>query len=203
MGARCPRSDHNNFWTGEFSFFATDLKFGDKSDDEREKEKKVKEAYKETTKWWKALLPSDDVEGVKVSKRLESTPCIVVTSKYGWSANMERIMKAQALSDDSRQSYMKGKKTLEINPRHPIIIAIKDKVEEDPDSDSTKMMAKLLYETALLESGFNIEDTKTFAKEMFSVISGNLGVSPDAALADEIEDNEDVEHPDEEDKGEL
>merc|ERR1712060_622565 len=173
-----------------------DLKFGDKSDDEREKEKKVKEAYKETTKWWKALLPSDDVEGVKVSKRLESTPCIVVTSKYGWSANMERIMKAQALSDDSRQSYMKGKKTLEINPRHPIITAIKEKVDEDPNSESTKMMAKLLYETALLESVFNIEDTKTFAKDMFSVIRGNLGVSSDAALEDEADEEDEPDATD-------
>ena len=74
------------------------------------------------------------MENVKISNRLVTTPCSVVTSKYGWSANMERIMKAQALSDDSRASYMRGKKTLEINPRHPLIKTLRERSIEDPES---------------------------------------------------------------------
>ena len=86
----------------------------------------VKKEYKVLTKWWKALLPAKDVDGVKISNRLDKTPCVVVSSKYGWSANMERIMKAQALSEGG--SHMKGKRTLEINPRHPIIKKLKEMV---------------------------------------------------------------------------
>ena len=95
----------------------------DSTDAAKAAEKKVKAEFKGLTKWWKALLPSADVDTVKVSQRLDSSPCVVVSSKYGWSANMERIMKAQALSEDGKGNYMKGKKTLEINPRHPIIKA--------------------------------------------------------------------------------
>merc|ERR1712159_940810 len=91
-----------------------DMKFGDADEDEKKQFKKTKEHFKPFTKWWKdALLTSypDSIENVKISNRLSTTPCVVVTSKYGWSANMERIMRAQALSDDSRAQYMKGKKS--------------------------------------------------------------------------------------------
>ena len=88
--------------------------------------------------------PSEDVESVKVSNRLVTTPCSVVTSKYGWSANMERIMKAQALSDDSRASYMRGKKTLEINPRHPLIKTLRDRAAAEPEDESVKDLARAL-----------------------------------------------------------
>ena len=107
------------------------------------------------------MLPSEDVESVKVSNRLVTTPCSVVTSKYGWSANMERIMKAQALSDDSRASYMRGKKTLEINPRHPLIKTLRDRAAAEPEDESVKDLATVLYETAMLESGFTF-DTPRF-----------------------------------------
>ena len=92
-----------------------DLKFGDADDAEKKRNKALREDFKAFTKWWKDALP-DDVEAVKLSNRLVTTPCSVVTSKYGWSANMERIMKAQALSDDTKMGYMRGRKTLEINP---------------------------------------------------------------------------------------
>jgi heat shock protein 90kDa beta len=93
--------------------------------------KDLKESFKELTEWWKKALESESVDSVKVSSRLHDTPCVVVTSKYGWSANMEKIMQAQTLSDSSKQAYMRGKRVLEINPRHPIIKELRDKVAQD------------------------------------------------------------------------
>merc|ERR1712159_534234 len=124
-----------------------DLKFGDADDDEKARFKKTKAAFKPFTAWWKSKLPENVIEGVKVSNRLSTTPCVVVSSKYGWSANMERIMKAQALGDDSRHEYMRGKKTLEVNPRHPMIAALKERSEQDPDSEETAVLAELVDET--------------------------------------------------------
>lgn len=97
------------------------------------KDKELKESFKELTKWWKGALASENVDDVKVSNRLDNTPCVVVTSKYGWSANMERIMQSQTLSDASKQAYMRGKRVLEINPRHPIIKELRERVVKDPE----------------------------------------------------------------------
>jgi heat shock protein beta len=170
-----------------------DLKFGDRDDEEKAREKAVKEDFKDLTKWWKSAIGSEDVEAVKVSNRLASSPCIVVTSKYGWSANMERIMKAQALSDDQRSNYMKGRKTLEINPRHPIIKDLKEKHAEDESSQSVKLIANLLYETALLESGFGIDDTKAFAGRMNTMLKSAMDIDPDAEVEEEEEEPEEEE----------
>lgn len=160
-----------------------DLKLGSK--DEKAKFKEVKESYKELTKWWKDLLSGEMVEAVKVSNRLANTPAVVVTSKYGWSANMERIMQAQTLADPSKQSYMRGKRILEINPKHPIIKDLQEKVALSSEDDSAKQAAKLVFETALLESGFVLEDPKDFATRIYSVIKANLNVSPDAVVEDD------------------
>lgn len=97
------------------------------------KTKELKESFKGLTKWWKTTLASDNVEDVKISNRLADTPCVVVTSKYGWSAYMEKIMHSQTLSDASKQAYMRGKRVLEINPRHPIIKALRERVVTDPE----------------------------------------------------------------------
>lgn len=97
------------------------------------KDKELKESFKELTKWWKGTLASENVDDVKISNRLDNTPCVVVTSKYGWSANMERIMQSQTLSDASKQAYMRGKRVLEINPRHPIIKELRERVVKDPE----------------------------------------------------------------------
>ena len=129
-----------------------DMKFGDADEDEKKQFKKTKEHFKPFTKWWKdALLTSYliQLKNVKISNRLSTTPCVVVTSKYGWSANMERIMRAQALSDDSRAQYMKGKKTLEINYKHPLVAALKEKYEADGEDESSKNLAVVMFETAL------------------------------------------------------
>merc|ERR1712046_263149 len=104
----------------------------------------------------------DKVEKVTISNRIEATPCILVTSQYGYSANMERIMKSQAFSDAKKSSYLFSKKTLEINPRHPIIVELNNRVQaacEDKVSEETKDLALVMLDTALLNSGFHMEDS--------------------------------------------
>jgi len=180
-----------------------DLKFGDDTDAAKARLKKVKEEFKDFIKWWKEILPSEDVEAVKISNRLVTTPCSVVTSKYGWSANMERIMKAQALSDDGRMAYMRGRKTLEINPGHPIIKTLKDKSEDDADDEDTKRTALIMYETALLESGFMFEEPKGFAGRLFDMVRRDLGVEADAEVEEPDVDAEPEAAAEEAPKAEL
>ncbi|GMJ07020.1 SHEPHERD, HEAT SHOCK PROTEIN 90.7, HEAT SHOCK PROTEIN 90-7 [Hibiscus trionum] len=154
--------------------------------------KEVKESFKELTKWWKGVVTTDKVDEVKISNRLDNTPCVVVTSKFGWSANMERIMQAQTLSDASKQSYMKGKRILEINPRHPIIKELRARVVKDPEDEGVKQTAQLVYQTALMESGFSLPDPKDFASRIYSSVRSSLTISPDATIEEE-EDVEEVE----------
>ncbi|XP_021831224.1 endoplasmin homolog [Prunus avium] len=156
------------------------------------KDKEVKESYKELTKWWKSALASDNVDDVKLSNRLADTPCVVVTSKYGWSANMERIMQSQTLSDANKQAYMRGKRVLEINPRHPIIKELRERVVKNAEDESVKQTAQLIYQTALMESGFNLPDPKDFASRIYSSVKSSLNINPDVAVEEE-EDVEEVE----------
>jgi heat shock protein beta len=104
------------------------LKLGKESND-----KELKESFKDLTKWWKNSLSNDNVDDVKISNRSDNSPCVVVTSKFGWSANMERIMQSQTLSDAKKQAYMHGKRVLEINPRHPIIKEFRKRVVKNPE----------------------------------------------------------------------
>ena len=180
-----------------------DLKFGDDTEAAKARLKKVKDEFKDFIKWWKEILPSEDVEAVKISNRLVTTPCSVVTSKYGWSANMERIMKAQALSDDGRMAYMRGRKTLEINPGHPIIKTLKEKSEDDADDEDTKRTALIMYETALLESGFMFEEPKGFAGRLFDMVRRDLGVEADAEVEEPDVDAEPEAAAEEASKDEL
>ena len=175
-----------------------DLSMGEKGEKEKEREKAVKEEFKPLMKWWKETLSatSENIDSVKVSNRLSTSPCIVVTSKYGWSANMERIMKAQALGDDSRSSYMKGRRTLEINPRHPLIKALKDRLAENGEEDQpTKDLATLVYETALVESGFQSDDPKAFASRMYSLMGSELNADMAAEMEEEPEEEEEAAAP--------
>ena len=161
-----------------------DLKFGDADDAEKKRNKALREDFKAFTKWWKDA-PPDDVEAVKLEPAV-TTPCSVVTSKYGWSANMERIMKAQALSDDTKMGYMRGRKTLEINPRHRSCARCAKRADEDPDAAETKELAVVMFETAMLESGFSFEQPADFAGRLFSLVTKTMGVDADApVLSDE------------------
>ncbi|KAM1223425.1 hypothetical protein FF1_042384 [Malus domestica] len=156
------------------------------------KDKELKESYKELTKWWKSALASDNVDDVKLSNRLADTPCVVVTSKYGWSANMERIMQSQTLSDANKQGYMRGKRILEINPRHPIIKELRERVVKNAEDESVKLTAQLIYQTALMESGFNLPDPKDFASRIYSSVKSSLNINPDVEVEEE-DDAEEVE----------
>lgn len=125
------------------------------------------------------------VEKVLISNRLVSSPCCIVTGQYGWTANMERIMKAQALRDSSTMGYMSSKKNLEINPKHSIIMKLREKVEIDKTDKSVKDLVILLYETSLLSSGFTLEDPKLHAYRIDRMIRLGLGIF------DENDDEED------------
>ncbi|XP_064946668.1 endoplasmin homolog isoform X1 [Musa acuminata AAA Group] len=159
--------------------------------------KDLKDSFKELTNWWKDALSSENVDSVKISNRLDNTPCVVVTSKYGWSANMEKIMQSQTLSDASKQAYMRGKRVLEINPRHPVIKELRDRVAQDSKDESLKHTARLIYQTALMESGFILNDPKEFASSIYKSVQKSLDISPDAT----VEEEEDVEEAEEEEKG--
>ncbi|KAJ4840684.1 heat shock protein 90 [Turnera subulata] len=154
--------------------------------------KELKESFKELTKWWKSALASENVDDVKISNRLDNTPCVVVTSKYGWSSNMERIMQSQTLTDASKQAYMRGKRVLEINPRHPIIKELRERVVKDPEDESVKHTAQLIYQTALMESGFMLNDPKDFASRIYSSVKSSLNISPDATVEEEDDVEEDA-----------
>lgn len=123
------------------------------------------------------------VEKVTVSNRLVSSPCCIVTSQYGWSANMERIMKAQALRDTSTMGYMAAKKHLEVNPDHPIVKTLKDKADADKNDKSVKDLVCLLYETSLLASGFCLEDPQVHAARIHRMIKLGLGIDEDEVPA--------------------
>merc|ERR1712019_106223 len=156
---------------------------------EDEEEKKKMEADKEKfeglCKVMKDILDKK-VEKVVVSSRLVSSPCCIVTSQYGWTANMERIMKAQALRDTSTMGYMAAKKHLEINPDHPIMEALKKKVDADKNDKSIKDLIVLLYETSLLTSGFTLEEPQNHAKRIHRMVKLGLGVDEDDDPADEV-----------------
>lgn len=170
-----------------------DLKLSDKDEKEKKRDKELKEEFKDLTKWWKGVL-GDKVSGVKVSNRLLHTPCVVVTSKFGSSSNMERIMKAQAFSDPSKSAYMKAQRTLEINPRHPLVEQLKIKVSGDENDEAVKTVAKSLYETALLESGFAVDDVKDFSRRMYEMMKSTLGIADVDVL--KVQEEEEVDEPD-------
>jgi molecular chaperone HtpG len=146
-------------------------------EDEEDKKKfeQDKEKYETLCKVMKDILDKK-VEKVLISNRLVSSPCCIVTSQYGWSATMERIMKAQALRDTSTMGYMAAKKHLEINPDHSIIKTLKSKVDQDKNDKSVKDLVTLLYETSLLSSGFALELPQQHADRIFRMIKLGLGI---------------------------
>jgi molecular chaperone HtpG len=158
--------------------------------EDEEAKKKLEEdkaKYEGLCKVIKDILDAK-VEKVIVSQRLVSSPCCIVTSQYGWTANMERIMKAQALRDNSSLGYMAAKKHFELNPDHKIIETLKEKADANKNDKSVKDLVMLLYETSILASGFSLEDPTTFSTRIHRMIELGLGIDDTSAGEDPIEE---------------
>jgi len=156
----------------------------EETDDEKKKKEEEKARFEPLCKLIKDVL-GDKVEKVMVSNRIDESPCVLVTSEHGWSANMERIMKAQALRDNSMTSYMVSKKTMEVNPDNKIIIELRNKAEVDQSDKTVKDLIWLLYETSLLTSGFSLDESSAFATRIHRMIKLGLSIFDDDAAGDE------------------
>uniref|UniRef100_A0A3Q2ZF84 Heat shock protein 90 alpha family class A member 1 n=1 Tax=Hippocampus comes TaxID=109280 RepID=A0A3Q2ZF84_HIPCM len=153
-------------------------------EDEKKKQEEKKAQFENLCKIMKDILEKK-VEKVTISNRLVTSPCCIVTSTYGWTANMERIMKAQALRDNSTMGYMAAKKHLEINPEHPIMGTLRQKAEADKNDKSVKDLVILLFETALLSSGFTLDDPQTHSNRIYRMIKLGLGIDEDEPTLDD------------------
>merc|ERR1712026_584303 len=141
------------------------------------------------------------IEKVEVSKRLTESPVVVVTSQFGYSAQQEKVMKAQAFQNKDQLSMMSGRKTLEINPNHPVVVDLLAKVKADKSDKAAVDSAQVLFQTALIESGYELADASALVNRVYRLMSKELGVDPDAPLT-EVEVPEEEEQAEEEEEGE-
>merc|ERR1712230_223028 len=184
----------------------------DETEEDKKRQSKLKDMYKPLTDWWKEKLTEltekgamkdagVKIEKVELSKRLTESPVVVVTSQFGYSAQQEKIMKAQAFQNKDQIGMMSGRKTLEINPNHPVIVDLLAKVKASKEDASAIDSAQVLFQTALIESGYEIADPSALVNRVYRLMSKELGVDPDAPIK-EVEVPEEEEEAEEEEKEE-
>ncbi|XP_035208387.1 endoplasmin-like [Stegodyphus dumicola] len=168
--------------------------------DEGEKAKELQETlnkeYEPLIKWLEDDALKDKITKATVSQRLHSSPCALVASQFGWTGNMERLARSNAhskLQDTTREYYLSQKKTLEINPRHPLMKELLRRIQSDKSDATARNMANIMFETATLRSGFMLQDTSSFAQRVEVLLRKTLGVPEDAQVEEEPELSEDVE----------
>merc|ERR1711939_664320 len=180
----------------------------DETEEEKKRFSKLKDMYKPLTDWWKDTLTEITekgamkdagvkVEKVEISKRLTDSPVVVVTSQFGYSAQQEKIMKAQAFQNKDQLSMMSGRKTLEVNPNHPVVVDLLSKVKADKEDKASVDTAQVLFQTALIESGYEIADPSALVNRVYRLMSKELGVDPDAPMKEvEVPEGEEEEAED-------
>merc|ERR1711904_153607 len=187
----------------------------DETEEEKKRFSKLKDMYKPLTDWWKETLTDFTekgamkdagvkIEKVEIPKRLTESPVVVVTSQFGYSAQQERVMKAQSFQNKDQISMMSGRKTLEVNANHPVVVDLLSKVKADKEDKAALDTAQVLFPTALIESGYEIADPSALVNRVYRLMSKELGVDPDAPLKEvEVpEGEEEEEEAEEEDKDE-
>merc|ERR1712054_233698 len=163
----------------------------DETEEEKKKFSKLKDMQAPLTDWWKDKLTDYTekgamkeagvkIEKVELSKRLTESPVVVVTSQFGYSAQQEKIMKAQAFQNKDQIGMMSGRKTLEVNANHPVVIDLMSKIKADKEDKSAVDSASVLFQTALIESGYEIADPSALVSRVYRLMSKELGVDPDA-----------------------
>merc|ERR1711968_375284 len=180
----------------------------DETEEEKKRFSKLKDMYKPLTDWWKEKLTDltekgamkdagVKVEAVTVSKRLTESPVVVVTSQFGYSAQQEKIMKAQAFQNKDQIGMMSGRKTLEVNANHPVVVDLLTKVKADKEDAAALDTAQVLFQTALIESGYEIADPSALVSRVYRLMSKELGVDPDAPIKEvEVPEEEEAEEED-------
>merc|ERR1711971_1374628 len=173
----------------------------------KERREAVKEKFDTLTKWLGEDALKDHILRAEVSERLVDPPCALITSKFGWTGNMQKIIQSQTHSksqDMQRDYYLNQKKTLEINPRHPLIKELLRRMEDNPADPVAKDTATMMYNTATLRSGYSLKDTVNFAQQIEAMIRQTLGVDADEQVEEEeeITDEEPPEDDDDEEEEE-
>merc|ERR1719456_1251119 len=183
----------------------------DETEEEKKRFSKLKDMYKPLTDWWKEKLTDltekgamkdagVKIEAVSLSKRLTDSPVVVVTSQFGYSAQQEKIMKAQAFQNKDQISMMSGRKTLEVNANHPVVIDLLSKIKDDKENPAALDTAQVLFQTALIESGYEIADPSALVNRVYRLMSKELGVDPDAPIKEVEVPEEEEEEAEDDDK---